>query len=118
MTFAIKMNFINRFYDNSSFSNYKVITFINLLSTTSSVPNQKNVFGTSENMFTALNALSDRDSEERIGHVNVLKLTNITKSHMKMFFLRMIASISPLNFLMAAIKLLRFSPVVVSVSSA
>ena len=68
MTFVMKMNLINRFYDNITFSNYKVITFINLLSTTSSVPNQKNVFGTSENRFTALNALSDRDSEERIGH--------------------------------------------------
>ena len=99
------------------FSNYKVITFMNLLSTTSSVPNQKNVFGTSENRFTALNALSDRDSEERIGHQNVLKLTNITKS-LHSCFNYIIAFISPLNFLMDAIKLLRFSPVVVSVSAA
>ena len=53
---------------------------MNLLSMTSSVPNQKNVFGASENRFTALNALSDRDSEERIGHQKVFELTNITKS--------------------------------------
>ena len=53
---------------------------MNLLSTTSSVPNQKNVFGASVNRFTALNGLPDRDSEERIGHQKVLKLTNITKS--------------------------------------
>ena len=39
------------------------------------------MFGTSENRFTALNGLPDRDSEERIGHQKVFELTNITKSN-------------------------------------
>ena len=75
LIFVIKKNFINRYI--LFWRNCKVNITTDLLSTTSSVPNQKNVFESLERRFTVVNTLSDFDSEKRMHYLAVNGFKNI-----------------------------------------